>query len=740
MKKIFASVILESNINKPLDYSIPAKLHLKIKEKMLVEVPLRGRMKKGLIIAIKNTTNIKNVLDINRIVYDKVISKDLFNLAIWMTKYYCCPFSKILKCIIPSGFRKEVSCKYQILLSTNKTKKELLEIFNNLTKKNPKQAKIIEYFLKGKRKIFLSELINATKLTKSPILTLIKKKFLIEKKVLINEIDIINNFEYFSTSKKPLNPSQLKTFKKIEKSLVNNVFETHLIYGVTGSGKTEIYLQAIEKALELDKSSIMLVPEISLTTQTIERFKARFSEKIAVYHHRCSLGEKNYIWTNVLKGNIKIIIGTRSAIFCPIKNLGLIIIDEEHDPSYKQTSKMPAYNAKHLAIMRAKFTNSTVVLASATPSVESFYHAKNNKFILSALPNRVNNFEMAKVEIIDMKKELRKSNSYFSDDLLEEIKNRYKKGEQIILFLNRRGYHTSLHCLNCSYIFKCKHCDITLAFHKKENTLSCHLCGRTISIVKKCPNCQSHEYIKYKGFGTEQVQSVLKAIFPDIRILRVDRDTTSSKDSFETLFKQFKAGKADVLIGTQMIIKGLHYPSVTLVGILNTDAALSIPDFRSSEKVFQLITQACGRSGRAELKGKVIIQTYISKNETIKHASEQDYLKFYENEIENRRIFDYPPFCQMIKIAFLSTHENKAKETASNFRKILINNISNKYKVHLVLPSGRAKIKDIYKYQFIIRGKNILSLCEKIAILKNDFKCPGQVTFFIDVDPVDIYF
>ncbi|MFA6119274.1 MAG: primosomal protein N' [Parachlamydiales bacterium] len=735
-----ASVIVENNINKPLDYLIPENFQSKIKEGMLVEVPLRGKLTKGIIIAIKDSSHLKEILQINRIVFDEAISKDIFSLAIWMSAYYCSPLSKILKCIIPSSVRNEITSKYQILIYSNKTKNELLDILKELLIKNPKQAIVIEHILKSPKKVLLSNLLSETDLSKAPIESLIKKKILSSKKILADEIDVLNNVEYFQTTKKVLNNDQQNALDKINNSLENNLFSTHLIYGVTGSGKTEVYMQAIEKALSLNKSAIMLVPEISLTTQTIERFRSRFKEKMAIFHHKRSSGEKSLAWENVIQGKAKIIIGARSCIFAPVKDLGLIIVDEEHDPSYKQTSETPTYNAKHLAIMRGKLNNATIVLASATPSIESYYNAMSNKFILSSLFQRTNNSELANVKIVNMKIEKNKTNGYFSEELLSAIKQRYEKGEQTILFINRRGYNTSIRCTNCDYTFRCPHCDITLTYHKKENNLRCHLCGTKVEIIKNCPSCQSNEYIKYQGYGSEHIQNALKAIFPHIRSIRVDRDTTTTKDGLEDMLKQFRSGKADVLIGTQMIVKGLHYPSVTLVGILNTDAALNIPDFRASERVFQLITQACGRAGRAELKGEVLIQTYMHDNDTIKYASKQDYLSFYEKEIETRKLFEYPPFCQMVKIAFLSKDELKAKAAAVEFRKLLIENVNDTYKIHPVLPCGRAKIKDVFKYQFLIRGKNIKNLCLEIKKIKDNFKAHSDVIVFIDVDPIDTYF
>lgn len=738
--KKFASIILESNIEKTLDYSVPTNLLGKIKEGQLVEVPLRKSLKKGFILSLKDKSDIKNVLNINRIVFDEIISKDLFELALWMAKYYCCSLSKVFRCIIPSSIRKEINPKYQILITSTKTKKELLDIYKHTISKYPKQAKAIEYFLKIKKGILLSKLLADTNLSNGPIDSLIRKKIFISKKIFSDETDILKNVEYFQTRAKTLNSEQQNALDKIVKSVEKSTFETHLIFGITASGKTEIYLQAIEKALRLNKNAIMMVPEIALTTQTIERFRSRFKENIAIFHHKRSAGEKTQAWENILSGKAKIVIGARSSVFAPIKNLGLIIIDEEHDSSYKQTEEAPTYNAKHLAIMRAKFANATVVLASATPSIETFYNAKSKKYILSCLKSRIGKSNLANVKIINMKEEIKKSKSYFSNQLLDAIKKRHDQGEQSLLFLNRRGYNTSLHCLNCSYIFKCKHCDITLTYHKKNNFLSCHQCGFKSHIIRECPDCKSSEYIKYKGFGTEHIQSALYAIFPEIKTIRIDRDTTSQKHSHEILFKQFKSGKADVLIGTQMIVKGLHFPSVTLVGILNTDSALNIPDFRSSESVFQLVTQACGRAGRSSLKGEVIIQTYMPQNETIKLAAAQDYLSFYSSEIENRKLFDYPPFTQMAKIVFASKDETKALIAANRFREKIIKNLNPDYKIHPTLPSGRAKVQDTYRFQFLIRGKNMPFLSKILNNTKKEFSLEHGTSLFIDIDPISTFF
>ncbi len=742
MDNKFVSVILDNNIDKTLDYSVPKELEDKIEKGMRIEIPVKGYFRKGYIFEIKEKSDVKKTLPIRRILSERVISKDLFSLALWMAKYYCTSLSKIFKCMVPTSIRKDIKQKTQVYLTSLKTKKELADICRDLLSKNPSQARAIEIFLKVKKGIFLTDLIKQAKISKSPIETLISKKILLEKKIAVDQGDLLLEEDFFPTKPKKLTDEQEDCLKKISSCLDENKFSSHLIHGVTGSGKTEIYLQAIQKALDQDKSSIMLVPEIALTSQTIERFKARFKEKIAVIHHRRSHGQRFDAWHDLLSGDARIVIGARSAIFSPMKNLGLIIIDEEHDTSYKQSEETPTYNARNLAVMRANLAGCTVVLGSATPSLESYYNALMNKYILSNLTKRPNEATLPMVHIVDMKREKERmsSFSYFSSELLDGIKKRYELGEQTILFLNRRGYHTSLICQNCQHTFKCPHCDLALTYHKNENILFCHSCSYTTRTPRECPSCSNSDYIKYKGFGTEHIETSLKLIFPKIRTLRIDRDTTSTKHSHETLFKQFRSGKADVLIGTQMIVKGLHFPSVTLVGVLNTDGALNIPDFRSSERVFQLIMQVAGRAGRADLPGEVIIQTHMPDNPTITLAAKQDFLSFYKEEIENRKLFDYPPFSNMIKIVISSKDEALSKKLINDFREKLIKKLPKDFHLHPVVAAGRAKVKDMFRYQFLIRGKKILLLTKILERIKEEFKLPNGSTLFIDIDPISTFF
>jgi len=743
MSNKYASVILDVNIEKQLDYVIPEHLLDKIKIGSLVEIPLRGSIVTGYVHNISDNTNVKKILPINNLLQEDPLSEPLLKLANWMAEYYCCSLYKVFKCIIPSSMREElIKPKTQIFLSLTKSKKETASLCSSL-KINTSQIKILHEMLKHKKGIFLKDLLEKTGVSRTPIETLISKQIIKSTEISLDSTSLVLEEDFFSTTPKVLNEEQQNCLNKINDSLEKKLFNPHLIFGITSSGKTEIYLQAIQKALDLKKNCIMLVPEISLTPQTIERFKARFKDPMAIIHHKISTKERQQAWQNIKQGKVNIVIGARSAIFSPMPNLGLIIVDEEHDNSYKQTEEAPTYHAKNIAIIRAKLENCTVVLASATPSLESYHNALNGKYVLSTLQTRAGLAALPKVTIIDMKQEKDKKQNFtlFSNVLLSGIKERFSKGEQALLFLNRRGYNSFLICKSCAKTYKCSHCDIALTFHKEPPLLICHSCGYKTAPIKICPYCKSEGSIEYKGYGTEQVERSLNVIFPNVRTLRIDRDTTTGKNSHETLFQQFRSGKADVLIGTQMIVKGLHFPSVTLVGVLNIDAALNIPDFRASENIFQLLTQVAGRAGRSSLKGEVIIQTHLADNPTILMAKEQNYPEFFKTEMENRQLFEYPPFCRLIKILFTGTNETVTLNTALDFRKELIKVLPKSCKIHPVVNSGHIKLKDYFRYQMLIRGssttmqKTIFTLRKKFAL-----SSANNVKILVDVDPISTYF
>ncbi|MBU6383882.1 MAG: primosomal protein N' [Verrucomicrobia bacterium] len=727
MSKMFVEVLLDQNLAKALDYAVPDNVRVEVG--MRVEVPLKSTLKKGTIAKIKESSSLDNVKPIVRVLSAAgELSEPQWKLAHWMAHYYAAPLQRVLKCFIPVNVRKAVREKTQIFLKVAKTHDECIRAIEQFRRKAPAKAIALEEILKSPKGAYLADL----QISKSAVTTLVKEQWITAQSVKLSA-DLLLEEEFFPTSPKLLNAEQQKCVEAIQASLEKKAFAAHLIYGVTGSGKTEVYMQAIRTALEQNRSAMMLVPEISLTSQTIERFKARFSERIAVLHHRRSLGERTSAWEDLRKGDAKLVIGARSALFCPAQNLGLIIVDEEHDSSYKQSDEIPCYHGRDVAVMRAHMESCTVLLGSATPSIESRYNASIGKYQLHELHQRATAAPMPKIKIVDMSGVFERNQGFthFSEELLGGIKKRLSMGEQTLLFLNKRGYHRMQICSSCRYLVKCPHCDLTLTFHKSEGFLQCHLCGHRQPIVRNCPHCQSTETLGFKGFGTEHVERSLHAIFPEVRTLRMDRDTTMKKNSHEEMFKQFRAHKADVLIGTQMIAKGFHFPSVTLVGVLNPDATLNIPDFRSPEQVFQLMTQVAGRAGRAELNGEVIIQTFLPDHPTLKWAATQDYLAFYRAEIEERKRFGYPPFCHLVKLLFTHSDEEEARQAAETAYQRMKTALPPPCEILPVMPAGHAKVKDLYRFQFVIKVLKVSSISAQLTELTGAK---------IDVDPISVYF
>ncbi len=736
MSTAYAAVILDSAVDQALDYAIPSDLEAAAKPGVRVLVPVRGKLRKGMILALKSASAIARVQPIAQILSEQpLISPELFSLAHWMARYYCTPLRKVLKTFLPPAIRKDAPHKTQLFVAPLLPPSALIPLCQELRKTHPPQAHVLDVLLNAPKGILLSELLEKAEVSRSPVETLIEKKILACRPVRIDRSSLTDE-EYFQTKAKALNAEQAEALLHIQTSLNAHRFETHLIHGVTGSGKTEIYLQAIEHALHLQKGAILLIPEIALTAQTVERLRSRFAEKIAILHHRLSAGERQDAWHQIREGRASIVVGARSALFSPVPHLGLILVDEEQENSYKQTEEMPCYHARDVAVMRGKLSNATVVLGSATPSLESYYNALSGKYTLSTLNLRVGQATLPAITLIDMKKESAKAKGYtlFSEPLIDALKKRCSKGEQSLLFLNRRGFHTAQLCTRCGQAIQCPHCDISLTYHLGNNLLACHLCDyRLAPPPRSCPSCHAPDSLKYKGAGTEMVERALHALLPEARTLRLDADTTRHKGSHELLFKQFRAGKADVLIGTQMIAKGLHFPSVTLVGILYADASLHIPDFRASEQVFQLITQVAGRSGRGSLDGEVLIQTHLPDHATILQAARQDFAGFYRDEIEVRKLFHYPPFTHLAKLTFSGACPQKTQEAAQTLRASLIQRLPASCEIHPVIPCGYAKIKDRYRFQLLIKGPPLGPLLENL-------KAPSDVRLLIDIDPLSTYF
>lgn len=617
-------------------------------------------------------------------------------------------------------------------------------ILENKVRLGSKQKELIK-FVKEKKPIELSKINDVFPSCRQSILKLEEKGL-----VCIEEIDLYRKpKEIYSVEDKKinLNEEQLNTVNIIKSEMFEENKKPYMIHGVTGSGKTEVYMEIIEYSLSQGLDSIVLVPEISLTPQTISRFKNKFGDIVGVFHSQLSEGEKHDVYKQIKEGKIRILIGARSALFAPFTSLGVIIIDEFHEGAYK-SEKNPKFNSIDVAKYIANKRDVSLVLGSATPSVEEYFNALNGEYKLLEINQRANKKPMPKIEVVDMKEELMVGNkSIFSNKLKVEIQSALNCGNQVILFLNRRGFSNFVSCRKCGYVFTCENCDISLTYHKKNNTGKCHYCGYEKEIPKECPECKS-KYIKPFGIGTQKIEEEIKLIFPNINVLRLDKDTTSRKGEFENILNDFKNKKADVLIGTQMLSKGLDFENVTLVGILSADMILKFPDFRSSETTFQLITQVAGRAGRSEKEGKVILQTYDTDHYAIRHAIKYDFKGFYEDEIKIRKAFEYAPFNNMISVVISGKDNAKVEKNARKMYDSLVyllreRGISNLEFILGPNPCSISKINQNFRWQILFKDDDIeinllKGIIKYICITKRDIVFDKDTNISIDINPYSV--
>ncbi len=528
----------------------------------------------------------------------------------------------------------------------------------------------------------------------------------------------------------------------LNRSITHNIYENILLHGVTGSGKTEVFLQAIDTCIKNEKQAIVLVPEISLTPQMVERFVGRFGKSVAVIHSGLSQGERFDQWNKIRNGEVNVVVGARSAIFAPFDNIGIIILDEEHETSYKSETS-PRYHAADIAMYRGRKHGAPVLLASATPSVISYYNAEQGIYKLFEMKKRYNENPLPKARIVDMRSELLDyhNTSVVSIRLQDEIRRNLERKEKTILFLNRRGYNTFVSCRECGHVLECDNCSIALTYHRKTNQLVCHYCGYTQENVTVCPECGS-KYIKFFGTGTQKIEDELNTLFPDAKILRMDFDTTSQKGGHEAILDRFKSGEADILLGTQMVTKGLDFPDVTLVGVLAADSSLNIDDFRSGERCFSLITQVCGRAGRGDIDGRAVIQTYQPENSTINFAREQNYADFYQNEIVYRKRLDYPPFCDMVYILVSGENEELVKQEIFNIGEILKDDSTSGNNIISIIgpaPSPIYKIKNKFRHRILMKVKDIDKILPVLKIINEAHNSNrNKNSLVIDVNPINM--
>ncbi|MBC1647494.1 primosomal protein N' [Listeria welshimeri] len=778
-------------VDRPFDYFIPEDLEELIRPGMRVSVPFGNRKIQGFVTSLDETEENPKLKGIDGVMdLAPVLNEELMELGDWLAEDTLSFRVSAYQAMLPAALRAKyekyflrlddeneeleqlfegyetldwkvaeargllkqigkwvregsVEVVYQVknkitnkkvrVVSCLKSPYQLTEIIEDMPKNAKAQSRVLAFFqaFEGSE-ILVSELKKQAGTTDTTIKKLADLNILTIQEKIISR-DPYQNHQFEKSESLQLLPDQQTACWKITAATEQ---ETFLIHGVTGSGKTEIYLQTIEAKLKEGKEAIVLVPEISLTPQMVERFKSRFGSEVAVLHSALSSGEKYDEWRKIERKEARVVVGARSAVFAPLENLGIIIIDEEHEASYKQEDN-PRYHARDVAIWRANKYQCPVVLGSATPSLESFARAKKGVYTLIELPSRVNDRAMPEVSVVDMREELRKENrTEFSTELLEKIKDRIAKKEQTVLMLNRRGYSSFVMCRDCGYVVECPNCDISLTYHQSSNQMKCHYCGHEERVPQKCPSCEG-EHIRYFGTGTQKVEESLTKLIPEARVIRMDVDTTRTKGAHEKLLKSFRNHEADILLGTQMIAKGLDFPDITLVGVLNADTMLHLPDFRASERTFQLLTQVSGRAGRHERTGEVVVQSYNPEHYSIEFAKKHDFIGFYNHEMQLRKMGSYPPFYYLTMINVSDENEIKAIRTIQEMAQFLRGKLGPDAVVLGPVPSTITRIKNKYRYQCIIKYKIEPDLKKELKTLITHYQKDQQkgLTITIDVQP-----
>ena len=738
---MFASVLINTNareLNRVFDYEVPAELENSVMVGARVFVPFgRGKaLSEGYVVELKSESEFecKEIASVE----DLLLSEDNVELAKLMAQKYFCNVSDCIRLMLPPGLAsknldKRVKEKFVKFVYLNKETEEVrFDIDNSL--KSDKQKRLLEFLL-GNDGVEVSELEAVTEVSRAVMKTLEKNGYIRFEDVQVDRNPFVHK-NVVRDERLVLNDEQQSVYDQIEFMIDNDEFAEFLLKGITGSGKTEVYLQVIERVIENGKVAMVLVPEISLTPQIVDRFLARFGNCVAVLHSRLSDGERFDEWNKIRRGEAKIVIGARSAIFAPVKNLGIIIIDEAHDGSYK-SDMTPRYNAKDLARFIAKQNNIPLILGTATPDVCDYYKALNHDKELVELTKRANNASMPNIEVVDMRQELANGNrSMFSQSLQEKIAKNLERKQQTILFINRRGYSTFIMCRDCGYVVKCPNCNIALTYHSFGNRLKCHYCGHEEPVVKVCPDCGSSK-IKYFGTGTQKIEHEISQLFPGATTIRMDNDTVGKKNSHEIILNKFRNENIDILIGTQMIVKGHHFPNVTLVGVIAADGTLNIGDYRAEERTFQTITQVAGRAGRGDEKGDVVVQTYNPDNYAIVCSQKQDYEKFYDGEILLRKRLNYPPFCDIILIRVHGENLEKVKKVAGKIYDDLLKQKNEILFVYKPGPSPVDRIQNVYRWRIIVKGRlNKKALATINNVMKDFYMSRNKdINVIVDTNP-----
>ena len=749
---MIARVTLDIALGKEFDYRVPDDLADRVEVGTRVKVPFAHRQVLGCVTAIAESSPHPNLRLLTKVLGTQShVSPKVLQLARWMGEYYCCPPEVALKTVLPEVVRREKEGWREQLfvraLPVPETTAGGAAHLANSPKLSKRQEEILA-LARSRGEMLLQEFLKASGASSQTVRRLEDKGLLaIAPRTSVR--DPYSRETILPTQMLSMNAQQAAALAQINAALDGTAPppRAFLLHGVTGSGKTEVYLQALSRALEQGKGGIVLVPEISLTPQTVERFKARFSTGpqqtlVAVLHSHLSAGERHDEWHKIRQGRARIAIGARSAVFAPVERLGLIIVDEEHEYSYKQ-EESPRYHARDVAVVRAQMEDAVVVLGSATPSMESFYNVQKGKYRLLELPDRADDKKMPIVRVVDMRQVARheKKNIIFSPVLKEAMLQRLERKEQTILFLNRRGWASSLQCELCGYVAQCPDCSLSLTYHRQEQKLKCHICGHEAAAPSVCPvaTCRNPA-IRYSGLGTERIESTLVTLFPHARIKRMDSDTLKRKDDYRRVLSDVRTGKIDILVGTQMIAKGLHFPNVTLVGIVHADLGLHMPDFRGSERTFQLLTQVAGRAGRGDVEGEVIVQAFTPYHPAIQYARRHDFNGFYEQEMEFRQQLKYPPCSRIALLLLRGRNLEKVQFSADYVKRELTKKTEHLPGLTIKGPAAApmAKTKTEYRFQILLFTSQMSRLSQLLAEFVSTVTLPDDVKLAIDVDPVNL--
>ncbi len=734
-----------AGFDKLLHYRVPDTLVAGMRAGSLVRVPILNRQKLALVLEVDSVPDVPlaKLKSVTGILHDyPALTADLLELARWMHGYYAARMEAVLEAMIPGAVRDGARLKQEKYLAVARppTPDEL----TTLAKRAPQQAKLYEFLAQQFRPVKKSLVLSRLGATAAVAGALVKRGLLREELRHVERVAYADNWSggEVVTAKPPtLNSEQAAVVKSVHATLQEGKFAVHLLQGVTGSGKTEVYLRAVEEVLAAGGSAIYLVPEVALTPQTVARLRGRFESaghKTVVWHSHLGEGERLDGWTALASGQARVVVGARSAVFAPVRDLRLIVVDEEHEPAYKQ-DETPRYHGRDVAVYRAKLAHAVCLLGSATPSLESVANVRAGKYRLERLTKRVDDKKMPDIQIVDMRIEVMRQRGLvtLSRLLVDHMHQRFERREQTILFINRRGYSSSMLCRKCGHVEQCPHCSVAMTYHRADETLKCHLCGHERGAPVVCPACASPE-IRWRGLGTQRVEEAVRRVLPRARLERMDTDTMSKKHRFREILGDFRAGKIDILIGTQMIGKGLDFPNVTLVGLVDADISMHVPDFRANERTFQLLVQVAGRAGRGDRSGEVVVQTFTPQAATVQFAKKADFDGFADTELGMRKTFSYPPYRHLIHHIFRGPNPEKIRFLADHWVKKVEAALGNLIEIRGPSPAPIEKVKDEYRFQIWYFTHRTQKVVTELTRLQAEVEWPDDVIQVLDVDPMSL--